>query len=199
MYSFSSSFPAHLRPIVLVGAIVFFMTAVTFASPPLYRLFCQVTGYGGTPRITTTQETLSSLAPLSPAPSSPTQESDIENTLVPIRARLVGDIDAALPWDFAPSQPLHTVAIGTQVRMTFVARNRSPKTTSGTATYNVIPAKAAPYIHKIACFCFNEQTLEGHQQVTMPFVIYIDPALRDDPLTRDIRTVTFAYRFFPSD
>lgn len=176
----------HRKTVLLVGAVIFFMLALTYASPPLYRLFCQVTGYGGTPKI-------------SRADLLPTSQNDAPGQTRLMRARLIGDVEADLPWDFAPQQTLQDIPIGEQVRLTFVARNRSDQPSSGTATYNVIPATAAPYIHKIECFCFTEQTLAGRQEVVMPFVVYIDPAIAENPATRSIKTVTFTYRFFSND
>lgn len=161
--------------VVLVGVIAG-MLGLTAAAVPLYRLFCQVTGYGGT-----TQR----------AEALPDQAS--EQT---ITVRFNADVDPDLPWSFAPEQRQVEVRIGEQSLAYFRAENRSDRPIVGQATYNVTPFKAGPYFDKIACFCFDEQVLQPGQEVDMPVSFYVDPAILSDPNTQDVHTITLSYTFF---
>ena len=162
--------------VVALASIVVGMLGLTAAAVPLYRLFCQVTGYGGT-----TQR----------AEAAP--EQGLERT---ITVRFNADVDPDLPWSFAPEQRQIEVRIGEQSLALYRARNRSDHAIVGRATYNVTPFKAGPYFSKIACFCFNEQVLQPGQEVDMPVSFYVDPAILDDRNTRDVHTITLSYTFF---
>src|SRR5690606_35991715 len=118
------------------------------ASVPLYRLFCQVTGYGGT-----------------------TQRAEAAGEVVSdetITVRFNADVNSRLPWRFQPEQRAMTLAIGESGLAFYQATNLSARVITGTATFNVTPFKAGPYFNKIACFCFTEQTLQPGQTVDMP-------------------------------
>jgi cytochrome c oxidase assembly protein subunit 11 len=159
----------------LVGVVVG-MLGLTAAAVPLYRLFCQVTGYGGT-----TQR----------AEAAPTEGLDRTITV-----RFNADVDPDLPWSFQPEQRQIEVRIGEQSLAYYRARNRSDRPVVGQAVYNVTPFKAGPYFDKIACFCFEEQVLAPGEEVDMPVSFYVDPAILDDPNTRDMHTITLSYTFF---
>jgi cytochrome c oxidase assembly protein subunit 11 len=161
--------------VALVGVIVG-MLGLTAAAVPLYRLFCQVTGYGGT-----TQRV--------EAPPGETSEQTM-------RVRFNADVDPDLPWSFAPEQRQVEVRIGEQSLAYFRARNRSDHAIVGQATYNVTPFKAGPYFSKIACFCFDEQILQPGEEVDMPVSFYVDPEILRDPNTQDVHTITLSYTFF---
>ena len=152
------------------------MLGLTAASVPLYRLFCAVTGYGGTTQVA---EAL---------PDQPLAQT--------IKVRFNADIDPALPWSFSAVQREIEVHIGEQNLAFFRARNLADRPIVGQAVYNVTPFKAGPYFDKIACFCFNEQRLEPGQEVDMPVSFFVDPAILDDPSTRDLTTITLSYTFF---
>lgn len=160
-----------------LGLIVAGMLALAYASVPLYRLFCETTGYGGTTRE-------AKAAPAHPG----TQQFAI---------RFNADIDPALPWQFKPAQLELTTHIGQQTLTHFTAENTSNERITGHATYNVIPFAAGPYFSKIECFCFKEQTLEPGQKVTMPVLFFIDPAIANDPDVKNVKTITLSYTFFP--
>jgi cytochrome c oxidase assembly protein subunit 11 len=157
-------------------SIVVGMLGLTAAAVPLYRLFCQVTGYGGT-----TQR----------AETAPTE--GLERT---ITVRFNADVDPDLPWSFQPAQRQIEVRIGEQSLAYYRARNRSDHPVVGQAVYNVTPFKAGPYFDKIACFCFEEQVLQPGEEVDMPVSFYVDPAILSDPNTRDVHTITLSYTFF---
>lgn len=159
-----------------MAGVVTAMTGLAFASVPLYRLFCQVTGYGGT-----VQEG---------GPAAP----GATGTRVTIR--FMGMTQPGLPWQFAPEQRAMPLAIGEEGLAFYRARNTGLTPTTGVATYNVTPEIVGRYFHKTACFCFNEQTLEAGQEAEMPLTFWVDPKMLDDPNTRDIRTITVSYSFF---
>jgi cytochrome c oxidase assembly protein subunit 11 len=152
------------------------MLGLSFAAVPLYRLFCQVTGYGGIPRID--------------AGASP---GAIERT---ITIRFNADVHSAMPWKFTPVQNEVRLRLGEEAVAFYAARNPTPTPVTGVATYNVTPEKVARYFHKTACFCFNEQTLTPGQEMSFPLSFWVDPAIADDPSTRDIHTITLSYTFF---
>jgi cytochrome c oxidase assembly protein subunit 11 len=162
--------------VVVLASVVIGMLGLTAAAVPLYRLFCQATGYGGT-----TQR----------AEAAPDQGLDRTITV-----RFNADVDPDLPWSFAPEQRQVEVRIGEQSLAFFRARNRSDHAIVGQATYNVTPFKAGPYFSKIACFCFEQQVLQPGQEVDMPVSFYVDPAILDDRNTQDVHTITLSYTFF---
>lgn len=152
------------------------MVMLAYASVPLYRVFCQVTGYGGTP--TTAEQ--------APATMSNRQ----------ITIRFNADIDSNLPWQFAPEDVSKKVRVGQETLTYYTAENRADHAITAHAIYNVVPHKAAPYFAKIECFCFTDQTLSAKQKVHMPVSFFVDPAIMDDPEMDDVDTITLSYTFF---
>jgi len=154
------------------------MVGLAFASVPLYRLFCQVTGFGGTPiRVT------------GDAPGA------VSATAVGVR--FDANISPTLPWRFGPVQELVRIEPGARTTIAYHAKNLSGRATTGQAVFNVTPEQAGKYFSKIECFCFTEQTLKAGQEVDMPVVFFVDPKLRTDPATRDIDEITLSYTFYP--
>lgn len=154
------------------------MVGLAYASVPLYDLFCRVTGFGGT-----------------------TQEADaapgaVEGRMITVRFN--ADINNGLPWKFQPEQREVTVPIGEETLIAYEAKNLAARTTTGTALFNVTPLKAGKYFSKIACFCFDEQSLAPGQEVSMPVTFFVDPAILEDRLTQDVNTITLSYTFFPA-
>lgn len=154
------------------------MTGVAWASVPLYRLFCEVTGLNGT-----------------------TQRGEAAPGAVnrTIRVDFDANTNPKLPWRFAPEQASEEVAIGAKDMAFFTATNRAAVPVTGTATFNVTPAVAGKYFTKIECFCFTEQTLKPGQTVRMPVIFFVDPKILDDPDARDVETITLSYTFYPVD
>jgi cytochrome c oxidase assembly protein subunit 11 len=161
--------------ILTLGLIVGSVT-LTVASVPLYRLFCEVTGYGGTTQRATT------------APG--TAAGPV------LTIYFNADTGMDLPWKFQPQARSMTVVPGEQHLAFYEARNLGTEPVVGRAVYNVTPHKVGPYFAKLACFCFDEQTLEPGQRVDMPVSFFVDPRILEDPATREIRTITLSYTMF---
>jgi len=162
----------------LVG-LVAGMVGLSFASVPLYRMFCQVTGYGGVPQR---------------AEKAPGEVLDRTVTI-----RFDGNVDHTLPWTFAPVQQTMDVKIGETALAFFKASNNSSVPVSGRAIFNVSPELAGRYFTKIECFCFKQQTLAARQTVDMPVTFFVDPKFVDDEDTKDISEITLSYTFYRSD
>jgi cytochrome c oxidase assembly protein subunit 11 len=160
-----------------VAAGIFFgMVGVAYAAVPLYKLFCQQTGFGGTP-VRAEQES-----------------RQIVNKRV--RVRFDANIDSNLPWRFSPVLAMENPKIGANMLAYFEAENTSDKPITGQATFNVTPAIAAPYFTKVQCFCFTEQTLQPGEKVSMPVSYFIDPRIMDDKQARLIPEITLSYTFY---
>jgi cytochrome c oxidase assembly protein subunit 11 len=169
------------RTALLAGGLAGAMLGLGYASVPLYRLFCQVTGLGGT-----TQRA----------------EGDAPGAVKAgkiINVRFDANHAPTLPWEFKPERTVEQVAIGARDMAFFSAKNLSNRPTKGTATFNVTPTQAGKYFNKIQCFCFTEQTLIPGKQVRMPVIFFVDPKILDDPATRDISEITLSYTFYPVD
>ncbi len=167
-----------MTAMVLIG-VVGGMAGLAYASVPLYRWFCQVTGFGGTTQV---------------AAQLPDRVLDRVITV-----RFNADVSASLAWRFRPAQNSIDVRLGEQALAFFTARNESDAPTTGTATFNVTPAKAGVYFTKIACFCFDEQTLAPGQSADMPVTFFVDPDLAGDRNLDDVTTITLSYTFFNAD
>ena len=156
------------------------MLGLGYASVPLYRLFCQVTGFGGTTMVASEAKAANAAANATGA-----------------RISIRFDASAAndMPWTFRPTQATDTVTIGERDIATYVARNVSDQPITGMATFNVTPETAGKYFNKIQCFCFTEQTLAPGQEVTMPVLYFVDPAMLDDPNMRGVEQITLSYTF----
>jgi cytochrome c oxidase assembly protein subunit 11 len=160
---------------MLVG-LVACMAGLAFAAVPLYRLFCQVTGYSGVPQR---------------AEQAPGEI--LERT---IRVRFDANVDRALPWSFAPVERVIEVKIGETGLAFFKASNISNEPVAGTAIFNVVPELAARYFAKIECFCFKEQTLVAGASIEMPVSFFVDPKIVEDEDTRNIGEITLSYTFY---
>lgn len=168
------------RTAMIAAVIVAAMVGLAFASVPLYRIFCQVTGFGGT-----TQMQVGGTAP------------GAVGKLISVR--FDANTSPALPWQFQPVDHTRRVAIGARNIALYTAENLSGEAVSGTATFNVTPVQAGQYFTKVDCFCFTEQKLEPGQKVNMPVVFYVDPKILDDPYARNISEITLSYTFYPMD
>ena len=169
----------NLKVLVTVLAAVFIMVGVSFASVPLYNLFCRVTGFGGTTQV---------------AQDLPDHVLDRTVTV-----KLNSDTASNLPWQFEPDMREIDLQIGQKGFVSFHAENKTDVPITGTALYNVVPTKVGKYFHKVQCFCFGEQLLEPRQRVAMPVMFYVSPDIADDPNMDDVKTITLSYTFFKAE
>jgi cytochrome c oxidase assembly protein subunit 11 len=161
---------------VLLVSVVAGMIGLSFASVPLYRLFCQATGLGGTTQRAAT-------APLRVAGALVTVRFDAETA-------------PDLGWEFHPLQSSVAVHPGEEQKIFYRAVNKTGAPITATATYNVTPAKVGIYFDKLQCFCFSEQYLAPGESAEMVVVFFVDPDILTDPNTRDVRTITLSYTMF---
>jgi len=171
----------NTRSALLAGLLGLGMLAMGYAAVPLYEIFCRVTGYGGT-----TQRV------------DQAQAATVQATTKTMSIRFDSNVNSALPWSFKPEQAVDRVSVGSRDMAIFLAKNNSDQPVVGTATFNVTPALAGKYFNKVQCFCFTEQLLKPGQTMRMPVLYYVDPAILDDPETKNIEEITLSYTFYPS-
>ena len=171
------------RTMLIAFGMALAMLGLGYAAVPLYDLFCRATGFGGTTQVATEAE--ADLAQRM-AQSAGARSFSI---------RFDANTSADMPWDFKPVQVTDTVSIGQRDMATYTARNNSSVAVTGTATFNVEPEQAGIYFNKIQCFCFTEQTLQPGQEVRMPVLYYVDPAVLDDPNMEGVEQITLSYTF----
>lgn len=153
------------------------MLGMAYAAVPLYEMFCQVTGYGGT-----------------------TQRVEQYSQTVldrPINIRFDANTSGGLPWDFKPVQRNVEIKIGETTQISYQAKNIASRPTSGRASFNVSPQLAGAYFMKVECFCFTDTELQPGSTMDMPVVFYVDPEIVNVPELKDIKTITLSYTFFP--
>ena len=166
----------NARTGIIAALFALGMVGFAFASVPLYRLFCEVTGLNGT-----------------------TQRAERAPGAVAgdVGVRFDATISPALPWRFEPLQKRVRIQPGARTQISYRATNLTARATTGTAVFNVTPVAAGKYFSKIECFCFSEQTLKGGQSVDMPVVFFVDPKIREDEATKDFDEITLSYTFYP--
>ncbi len=162
--------------IALIGALA--MLGMGFAAVPLYRMFCQVTGLGGTTQRATEAEA-----------------SAVHVAGQTISIRFDGNVERGMEGTFGPEQVTQEVRIGQRTMAFFKARNDSDHAITGVASFNVEPERAGVYFNKIHCFCFNRQTLQAGQEVDMPVQYFVDPAILQDAEAKGIEQITLSYTF----
>lgn len=168
---------ANVRTLVILVSVIAGMIGLSFASVPLYQLFCQVTGFGGTTQVSTNSYEMPILS----------REVNVSFT---------SDTSSKLPWTFEPMQRNVTVKLGEEALVFYKARNISDEPVTGTAVFNVTPFKSGPYFSKIECFCFTEQTLLPGEEVVMPVTFFVDPAMDEEQLLDDVKEITLSYTFY---
>jgi len=163
---------------ILVG-VVAGMLGLAYASVPLYEIFCQITGYGGTPK----------------------QIEFAGNKVIErnVTVQFSANLNKDMPWDFAPKQREQKMKIGEQRIAYYEAYNPTDKPITGLAVFNVTPHKAGSYFNKIDCFCFVEQTLQPGERVDMPVLYTIDPEIDKDRNLDEVKEITLSYTFFVSE
>lgn len=152
------------------------MIMLTMASVPIYKVFCKLTGYGGTTQVATSFTT--------------------QHGTRTYKVRFDSNIANDLPWNFSAKQTDITVKSGQNAIAFYYAENYSDQPIIGTAVYNVTPHQAAKYFVKIECFCFQEQLLKPGQKTLMPVTFFLDPSIEKDPELKDLDTITLSYSFY---
>jgi cytochrome c oxidase assembly protein subunit 11 len=166
------------RLALLLLALVVGMVGMAYAAVPLYTLFCQVTGFGGTTQV-----------------SAGNPKGVIARQM---RLSFDASVSGDLPWKVAPAAPVSS-SIGTVETVNYIAENRSSRPITGTAIFNVTPDAAGIYFNKIECFCFTEQTLQPGEKVAMPVTFFVDPDIDDNQELDTIREITLSYTFYASN
>lgn len=169
--------------LMYTAAVGIFCVGMSYAAVPLYRLFCQASGFAGTVMTDIDPEYVASMKP-------------VEDRVIKINFN--ADTGATMRWDFKPLQQEVTLVPGETALAFYTATNPTNKPVIGISTYNVIPYDAGQYFNKIQCFCFEEQCLNPNEQVDMPVFFYIDPAFAEDPRMYKVDEITLSYTFFES-
>lgn len=162
----------------IAAAVVFGMTGLAFAAVPLYKAFCQATGFDGTTQT---------------ASAAPNQVLDQT-----ISVRFDTNVAPGLAMDFAAEQSSEALKIGATGLAFFHVENTSDRPITAVATYNVTPETTGQYFVKLECFCFNARTLQPGEQLDLPVVYFVDPEFASDPETRGVDTITLSYTYFAS-
>ena len=167
------------KRVAVIGlSIAMGMVGLAYASVPLYQLFCQVTGFGGTP---------------GKASDNPKGMIDRQMTV-----RFDSNVANDLAWTVKAAHSV-TDNVGAVDTVNYVATNNTDKPITGMAVFNVSPEKAGAYFNKIECFCFTEQTLQPGETVDMPIVFFVDPELDDNHELATVKEITLSYTFYASD
>jgi cytochrome c oxidase assembly protein subunit 11 len=167
----------NARTALIMAAIVAAMIGLAFASVPLFRMFCEATGFGGTP------------LRAEEAPGAVAGQ---------VGVRFDAHVHPGLPWRFEPKQTTVRVKPGAGTQIFYHAQNLSARTITGQAVCNVSPGRVGKYFKKIECFCFTEQTLKAGESVDMPVVFFVDPKIEQDPDTKSVDEITLSYTFYPA-
>jgi len=157
------------------AAVIVGMIGLSYAAVPLYRMFCQATGYGGT-----TQRSTQGASKV------------LDQTL---KVRFDANT-SNIPWSFKPEQWEVEVKIGETKQIQYVAQNLSNHVVRGRASFNVTPEFAGAYFYKIQCFCFNDTTLKPGEKLEMPVVFYVDPAIVEAEEAKGLKAITLSYTMF---
>lgn len=173
---------SNLRVALYTTGGVFAVIGFSYASVPLYRIFCSVTGYGGTVQKT----------------HNPDFNKEVDYSHQ-IKVSFTSQVSSTLPWSFTPIQDSVIVHPGEKVLAIFKAFNHSDEPLIGVATYNVVPDRAGQYFNKIQCFCFDEQRINAKSEVYMPVHFYVDTDILKDPKMKNLNEITLSYTFFLSD
>lgn len=167
------------RVAAMSAGIACLMLGLAYASVPLYQMFCQVTGFGGTTqRVAKASDTVID-----------------KNVIVRFDANVANN----LAWSFKPMQTTVDVKLGENTLAFYKATNTSDRPVTGTATFNVAPEAAGAFFNKMECFCFTEQTLKPGESIEMPVSFFVDPDILKDRTARAISQITLSYTFFPVD
>ena len=166
-----------LTPLVLAGIFVL-MLGLSYASVPLYEIFCKVTGFGGTTQV---------------ANKAPQIVLDKV-----VSVRFDTNVNN-LPWDFKAKSNVMDVKVGQVNKIEFEVSNYSDEPTAGVASFNVSPSSFGKYYSKLGCFCFEKQELKAGEKATYVMTFYLDPEMVNDATVKNLEDVTMSYTFFSTD
>jgi cytochrome c oxidase assembly protein subunit 11 len=164
-----------------ISAVAVAVFGLSYASVPLYKVFCAMTGFGGTTRRAEEPKAIT--------------VKPVENGKL-IRIDFTSNVHSSMPWSFVPTQKSIRILPGETALAFYTVKNPTKKTITGVATYNVYPPKAGLYFNKIQCFCFEEQRLGPEEEIDMPVFFFIDPEIINDPAMKNVTNITLAYTFF---
>lgn len=167
---------SHRNVVILCAGFVLAMAGASYAAVPLYQMFCQITGFGGSTKVAT---------------SAPTGALDRV-----VEVRFDANVSPNLPWAFAPEVRSMQVRVGETALAYYRVENKGREPITASATYNVTPVQSGYHFAKMQCFCFTDQTLQPGESMDMPVVFFIDPAFMDDPEVASVKTITLSYTFF---
>lgn len=171
--------PSNKKTMLILSGVGVAMLGLGFASDPLYDTFCKVTGYGGTPKIA--EDNL----------------SEIIDRVVTVE--FDSNVAQHLPWNFQADQRRMDVKLGQSGLAYYTVENTSKIALTGVANFNVMPIKAAPFFIKTDCFCFEEQTIQPGEKLTLPVIFFVDPQMDEDKRLNEVKSITLSYTFFPSE
>ncbi len=165
--------PVRITTVKLsIAAVVMFVFAV-FAMPPLYDVFCELTGIGG--------KTAGKY-------QGKAQEIDTDRQ---VKVQFVATNNGSMPWQFSPLEYEVRVNPGASTSVEFYAKNPTSRDMVAQAVPNISPANAAEFFHKTECFCFNSQPLKAGEDANMGLVFIVDP-----DLPSAVTTITLSYTLF---
>ena len=173
----------NFRTGMFVFSLALMMLALGYAAVPLYEAFCRITGFGGTTQVADVTQ------------ADQAEENALALGQNTISIRFDGSTSREMPWTFRPLQYTDTIRVGIRDMAIYQAKNNSAIPITGTATFNVEPEQAGRYFNKIQCFCFTEQTLQPGEEVTMPVLYFIDPAMLNDESMEGVEQITLSYTF----
>ena len=174
---------SNLKLGLYAGALALGMLGLGFAAVPLYRIFCQVTGFSGTTQRATEVQ------------ASAAERAGRKTGGATVSVRFDANVDPDLKWEFRPEQVTETVKLGQRQMAFFYAKNLTDKPITGQASFNVSPDQTGAYFNKVQCFCFTEQTLQPGEEVHMPVLFFVDPAIRQDADAAPVEQITLSYTF----
>ena len=175
----TASRSGNRRIALSLGILVLVMVGLSYASVPLYDLFCRVTGYGGTTQVADTKS----------------NQIVVDHS---VAVRFDANVNPALNWKFMPLESKVIINPGEEIVVNYRATNLGTLPSTGTSTFNVTPVKAGPFFMKLDCFCFIEQTLQPGQSVDMPVRFFVDPEIVLDENAKYIGEIILSYTFFPA-
>ena len=166
-----------LTPLVLAGIFIT-MLGLSYASVPLYEIFCRVTGFGGTTQV---------------ANNAPKIVLDKV-----VSVRFDTNVNN-LPWDFKAKSNVMDVKVGQVNKIEFEVVNYSDEPTAGVASFNVSPSSFGKFYSKLGCFCFEKQELKAGEKATYVMTFYLDPEMVNDATVKNLQDVNMSYNFFSTD